>query len=103
MYIAVPGNQLKRIRLRRLHQDNSRWARRCAHSPRRYGTSRFNICQRWPARLGATAAEDRLNISPKNDVALYGFKGPHQFAERHQIGAKPLIGFDDWPIGIVSQ
>src|SRR5262249_56515614 len=62
MYIAVPGNQLKRIRLRRLHQDNSRWARRSAHSQRRYGTSRFNFGQRWPSRLVATAAEDRLNI-----------------------------------------
>src|SRR5215831_12846719 len=56
MYIAVPGNQLKRIRLRRLHQDNSRWARRSAHSQRRYGTSRFNLGQRWPSRLVATAA-----------------------------------------------
>ena len=65
MYIAVPGNQLKRIRLCRLHQDNSQWARRSAHSQRRYGTSRFNFGQWWPSRLVGTAKEeDRLNVSP---------------------------------------
>src|SRR6516225_588437 len=32
----------------------------------RYGTSRSELGERWPARLVATAAEDRLNIPPTN-------------------------------------
>ena len=32
----------------------------------RYGTSRSDLGERWPARLVATAAEDRLNIPPTN-------------------------------------
>ena len=43
-------------------------------------------------------------LAPRHDASLKVYGVP-QIAELHQIGAKPLIGFDiiDWPIGIVSQ
>jgi len=35
------------------------------HSQRRYGTSRFNLGQRWPSRLVATTTENRLSFPSK--------------------------------------
>src|SRR5262249_13124002 len=74
------------------HQDNSRWARRSAHSQRRYGTSRFNLGQRWPSRLVATAKEDRLTFAALRVISRHRRGGPYQISEATLGSLIPLRG-----------